>query len=94
MVAESGAVVGLSASGITSGLAALGGGSVASGGLGMLGGVAAVATGAALVAGAVGGTVWLVSHQIVQGKLAEQRVAMLDMAVKNGFKNLIGELAG
>lgn len=42
MVVESGTVAGLSASGITSGLAALGGGSVASGGAGMLGGLAAV----------------------------------------------------
>ncbi|CAE7464130.1 PRPF6, partial [Symbiodinium pilosum] len=50
MVAESGAVAGLSASGITSGLAALGGGSIASGGAGVLGGVAAVASGAAVYA--------------------------------------------
>ena len=69
MVAESGAVAGLSASGITSGLAALGGGSIASGGLGMLGGVAAVASGTAVIAAAVGGTVWLVAHVAVEERL-------------------------
>ena len=90
MVAESGAVAGLSASGITSGLAALGGGSIASGGAGVLGGVAAVASGAAVAALAVSGTVWLVSHVVVQEKLEEQRSKMIDMAVKQGFKSLLG----
>ena len=90
MVAESGAVAGLSASGITSGLAALGGGSIASGGAGMLGGIAVVASGAALAAVAVSGTAWVVFHRIVQDKLEQQRCKMLDMAVKQGFKNLLG----
>ncbi|CAK9047308.1 Uncharacterized protein SCF082_LOCUS26523 [Durusdinium trenchii] len=91
MVAESGAVAGLSASGITSGLAALGGGTVASGGLGMLGGVAAVAGVASLGALAVGGVAWIVSHELVQGKLKEQRIQMLDLACQHGFKNLLGD---
>lgn len=90
LVAENGVVAGLSASGITSGLAALGGGSIASGGLGMVGGLAAVASGAAVVAVAVGGTVWAVSHVLVQDKLKTQRIKMLDMAVKHGFSILLG----
>ena len=88
MVAESG-VVGLSASGITSGLAALGGGTVASGGLGMLGGVAAVAGVASLGALAVGGVVWAVSHELTQSKLCEQRLRMLDLGCQYGFENLL-----
>ena len=86
-VAESGAVAGLSASGITSGLAALGGGSVASGGLGMVGGLAAVASGAAVMAFAVSGTVWLFSHMVSQDRLEEQKSKMLQMAAEFNFQS-------
>lgn len=89
MVSEAGAVAGLSASGITSGLAALGGGSVAAGGLGMLGGlamVAGVATGVTVVAG---GAAWLISRAVVQGRLSKQRIEIVDNAVKLGFDILL-----
>lgn len=43
----------------------------------MLGGVAAVAGVASLGALAVGGVAWIVSHELVQGKLKEQRIQKL-----------------
>ena len=78
MVAES-----LSASGISSGLAALGGGT------GMLGGVAVVGGVASMGALAVGGVVWAVSHGFMQSRLQQQRIKMLDLAGQYGFENLL-----
>lgn len=89
LVSETGVVSGLSAAGISSGLAALGGGSVATGGSGMLGGLAAVsgiAVGMALVGG---GLLWAISRRIVQDRLMLRRVQMLDMAVQHGFHILL-----
>lgn len=80
-----GAVVGLSAAGITSGLAAIGGGAVASGGLGMVGGLVICCLSSICVAGGVTGAAWLVSHAVRQMQIRADYVRFLAQWRGNGY---------
>lgn len=84
-VSSSGSVGGISASGITSGLSSLGGGSIASGGCGMLGGLGVV-SGIGITAAVVGATtVGVVGHILERHRIFKKFIRMKSYAEKEHY---------